>query len=208
MSEHSWNDEYTSGEPLPWDTGEPDRNLVEAWRRQPLGGARVLDVGSGTGTNAIWLAQQGADVTGVDISAAAVERAQKRAGRLCRFVAGDFLRDELPGGPFDFVFDRGCFHVFDAATDRATFAAHVARILAPGGRWLSLVGSTEGAPREMGPPRRTAREVLDAIEPSLRLIELRASTFALEGDGEPYAWVCLSARRDVLAQPSTAPSPG
>lgn len=139
---------------------------------------------------------------GVDISAAAVERARQRAGDVCRFSVVDFLRDELQGS-FDFVFDRGCFHVFDDDGDRAKFAARVARVLATGGRWLSLIGSTEGAPRPMGPPRRSVRDVVAAIEPALRIVELREVSFAPGGSGNPLAWLCVSARREMPAQPST-----
>ena len=42
--------------------------------------------------------------------------------------------------------------------------ASVARVLAPGGLWLSLSGSTEGAPRDTGPPRRSARDIANAVE--------------------------------------------
>jgi SAM-dependent methyltransferase len=203
MAEHDWNEQYASGEPLPWDTGVPERLLVDAWKSGRLPGKRVLDVGCGTGTNSLWLAQQGCDVLGVDISAAAVEKARQRAGKACRFAVVDFLKDDVPGGPFDLVFDRGCFHVFDAAADRSAFAARVARVLAPRGRWLSLIGSTEGAPRDFGPPRRTLRDIASAIEPSLRVIELREGSFSLDGDGDPVAWFCLSEQREQPAQPSS-----
>ena len=72
------------------------------------------------------------------------------------------------------------------------FAAQVATALAPGGLWLSLIGSTEGAPREIGPPRRSAREVALAIEPALEIVELRAAEF--HGHGAK-AWFCLARRR-------------
>jgi hypothetical protein len=116
----------------------------------------------------------------------------------------DFLAAGPPPGAFDLVFDRGCFHVFEEAEEQARFAAHVAAALAPGGRWLSLIGSTEGPPREMGPPRRTAREILGAIEPVLELLALRSAEFDLRvAPQPPKAWFCLSGRRSVAAQPST-----
>ena len=95
----------------------------------------------------------------------------------CRFATLDFLTAPPPDGPFQFVFDRGCFHVFDEPGERQRFAAQVAAVLTPGGVWLSLVGSTEGPPREVGPPRRSAREVILAIEPVLEIVELRSAAF-------------------------------
>ena len=76
----------------------------------------------------------------------------------------------------------------------------IAAALVPGGLWLSLIGSTEGLPREVGPPRRSAREVTLAIEPALEIVELRSAEF--RGHGAP-AWFCLSHRRRIPAQPTT-----
>ena len=133
----------------------------------------------------------------------AVERATaKLNGRAlrCRFAAHDFLAAGFPDVSFHFVFDRGCFHVFDEPEERARFAAHVAAVLTPGGLWLSMIGSTEGPPREVGPPRRSAREVALAIEPALEILELRGAEFRAH---ETMAWFCLSRRRLNPAQPST-----
>jgi SAM-dependent methyltransferase len=174
-----------------------------------LAPGRALDVGCGTGTHALWLASLGWDVLGVDVSPRAVElaaakvaRARQLPGR-CEVKVLDFLAAAPPGGPFDFVFDRGCLHVFDAHDERARFAARVAECLAPRGHWLSLIGSTEGPPRDHGPPRRSARDVVNAIEPALEIVELRA--IALDGElaEPPRAWFCLSRHRAVPAQPST-----
>ena len=157
----------------------------------------------GTGTNAIWMAERGFDVLGIDISPLAVERAHaKIKGRVlrCRFAASDFLAAPPPDGPFRFVFDRGCFHVFDEPEERLRFATQVADALGPGGLWLSLIGSTEGPPREGGPPRRSAREVALAIEPALEIVELRSAEFR---GNNTKAWFCLSRQRTMPAQPST-----
>ena len=54
-----------------------------------------------------------------------------------------------------------------------------------------LIGSTEGGPRGMGPPQRSAREVALAIEPTLEIVELRAAEF---DDHGAKAWFCLSRR--------------
>jgi SAM-dependent methyltransferase len=197
-----WNESYASGQ-TPWDTGQPEPLLVEFVASGTVTPGPALEIGAGTGTNAIWMAERGFDVLGVDLSPLAVERARaKMEGRAlrCRFAAGDFLAVPPPGGPFQFVFDRGCFHVFDEPGERERFAAQVAAALAPGGFWLSLIGSTEGPAREIGPPRRSAREVTFAIEPALEIVELRSAEFHFHG---AKAWFCLSRLRTVPAQPST-----
>lgn len=205
MSEKAhWNDRYADGS-LPWDTGRVDAHVAAA--DLPATG-RVLEVGCGTGTNAVWLAQRGLTVTALDLSPLAVSRARARAeaaGVPLTVLELDFLSDTVPGAPFDLVFDRGVFHVFDAPEARDAFAARVAALLAEGGRWLSIIGSTEGPPRDGGPPRRSARDVLTALEPHLELVSLQSTRFSTTEDGgnPPAAWRCESRRRTVPAQPGT-----
>lgn len=202
MTQASWNDHYASKDPPPWDTGTPDPLLVGVIESRAVLPGRMLEVGCGTGTNAIFLAERGFDVLGVDISPLAVERARDRAKGRCRFEIADFLAAVPAGGPFGFVFDRGCFHSFDAEDERGRFARNVADALVEGGLWLSLVGSTEGPPREAGPPRRSARDVAGAIEPWLEIVELRSAEFV--GSGTEFkAWVCLARKRAGPAQAST-----
>jgi SAM-dependent methyltransferase len=207
MPERDWDERYAHGD-TPWDTDEPDPHLVELVQSGVVAPGRTLEVGSGTGTNAVWLAARGFDVVGVDVSARAVDMANARAagapGR-CAFSVLDFLADDPPSGPFDFVFDRGCFHVFDAPGDRSRFAQRVAAVLRPEGRWLSLIGSSEGPARDHGPPRRSARDVAEAIEPALELLWLRGTEFHADLPSPARAWLCLARRRTVPAQPSTRP---
>ncbi len=202
MSHPSWNETYASGESLPWDTGTPDPLLVEAIESRLITPGRTLEVGCGTGTNAIFLAQHGFDVLGIDISEVAVEKARARAQGRCRFEVIDFLAAVPAGGPFQFVFDRGCFHVFDGDDERARFAENVAAALGEHGLWLSLIGSTEGPPRDEGPPRRSARDVINAIEPSLELVQLRSAEFTVREE-RLKSWFCLSRKRAIAPQPST-----
>ena len=200
MAHRSWNECYASGE-LPWDTGEPEPLLVEFVASGRIRATRTLEIGAGTGTNSIYLAECGFDVLGIDVAPLAIERAKVKLEAhplRCRFQTLDFLavspaNDEAVfGDPFHFAFDRGCFHVFDEPEERARFAAQVAAILAPGGWWLSLIGSTEGPPCEVGPPRRSGREVILAIEPALEIVQLRAAEFRDHG---AKAWFCLARRR-------------
>jgi SAM-dependent methyltransferase len=202
MLHPSWNDRYASGEPLPWDTGEPEPMLVEMIESRVIAPGRTLEVGCGTGTNAIYLAQHGFEVVGIDISPLAIENARAKAHRRCHFETIDFLSEAASGGPFQFVFDRGCFHTFDEERECARFARRVAEALVEDGVWLSLIGSTEGPPRDVGPPRRSAREIMNAIEPSMEILQLRAGAFSVN-ETPLKAWLCLSRKRTIPAQPST-----
>src|SRR5690242_11388031 len=102
MPHPTWNEHYASGE-LPWGTGEPEPLLVEFVDSGGVTPGRTFEIGAGTGTNAIWLAERGFDVLGVDISPLAVEQAKaKIAGRdlRCRFATLDILAAPAPDGPF------------------------------------------------------------------------------------------------------------
>ena len=97
MPHPSWNESYAAGE-LPWDTGEPEPLLVEfvtSGRVQPT---LTLEIGAGTGTNSLWLAERGFDVLGIDIALLAVERANaKLVGRQSRLPFRRFgLSGRLP----------------------------------------------------------------------------------------------------------------
>ncbi|MCB1168440.1 MAG: class I SAM-dependent methyltransferase [Leptospiraceae bacterium] len=205
MSQQDWNDNYLEGA-LPWDTGKPEPVLVEMVTSGALLPGRGIEIGSGTGTNTIWLASQGFDMLGVDIAPRAIEMAREKATDYAKaqFAVADILTDPLAAESYDFAFDRGCFHIFDESKLRAQFAQHLADGLRPGGLWLSLIGSTEGPARDYGPPRRSARDIVDAIEPSLEILRLESVSFTGDQPGAPAAWMCLARKREMPAQPSTS----
>ena len=192
-----WDQRYVDDD-LPWDTGEPDVHLTAVVEEYEIEPGRALEVGCGTGTNAVWLAEQGFEVTGVDLSETAIGRAEARAAEAgvdCRLVAADFLADPVADGPFDFAYDRGVFHVFDDADDRSRFATRLAKRLAPDGLWHSLIGSTDGPPRDSGPPRRSARDVARAVEPHFEILELTSTPFDQGRHSDARAWRLVARRR-------------
>ena len=91
----------------PWDIGARDEliSLVESGRIKPC---RAIDLGCGTGANAIYLAQKGFDVTGVDYAEAAIDKARtlaKEAGVQVTFIADDLTNLRHVSGTFDFLLD-------------------------------------------------------------------------------------------------------
>jgi SAM-dependent methyltransferase len=205
MAKRDWNGRYAE-ENLPWDTAAADANLVAAVEAGTIKPGRALEIGCGTGTHAIWLAQRGFEVVAVDIAPLAIERARAKATKAgvdVRLEVLDILQDPVDADPFDFAFDRGVLHVFDDAQERALFARNVARTLGPGGQWLSLAGSTEGPAREHGPPRRSAADLITAVEPVLEIVELRRSVFDGIAANAFAAWNLRARVREVPAVPST-----
>jgi SAM-dependent methyltransferase len=117
-------------------------------------------VGCGTGTNAVWLAQQGFDVTAVDLSPRALERARERAhkaGVRVRFVAADLLATPDLDGPYSFFFDRGCYHAV-RRTDVGPYLRNLEQATASGSVGLVLAGNAR-EPHDPGPPLVTEEDI-------------------------------------------------
>jgi SAM-dependent methyltransferase len=97
-----WDERYAGAEQV-W-SGRPNGALVaEVAGLRP---GRALDVGCGEGADVVWLAQQGWDVTGLDVSQVALDRAAmhaRQAGASVRWVHADLVQAQLPAGAFDLV---------------------------------------------------------------------------------------------------------
>jgi 2-polyprenyl-3-methyl-5-hydroxy-6-metoxy-1,4-benzoquinol methylase len=193
--EKSFEQQYREGN-TPWDHGLVDSNLIRMVERFKIAPCRVLDIGCGTGDNAIWLAQHGFFVTGCDLSEAAIEMAtSKPTAERPNFLVADFLSSPIQNGPFNFVFDRGCFHSIQGETARTHFAQKVASLLEPRGLWLSLIGNADAPRQENGPPQMTAKEVVAFIEPKFEMRSMEAGYFGTDQGNPPRAWICLMRRR-------------
>ncbi|MCQ9206050.1 MAG: class I SAM-dependent methyltransferase [Omnitrophica bacterium] len=195
--ETNWHERYMTGD-IPWDTGRYDFNLSKIVTRRPIQPCKTLEVGCGTGSNAIWLSRQGFSVTAVDVSEIAVQRAIKKSSKArlaCNFFVANFMKQKISSAPFGFVFDRGCFHSFDSPKERSKYVKIVNSYLKRRGLWLTLVGSADEPPRNPGPPQRTARDITTAVEPYFNILSLYASHFDSNMQKPPKAWVCLMQKR-------------
>jgi 2-polyprenyl-3-methyl-5-hydroxy-6-metoxy-1,4-benzoquinol methylase len=120
----------------PWDTGISPPELLAHLDRTPPG--RALDLGCGTGTNAIAMTSRGWSVTAVDISSLAIWMGKMKAAKYnssVKFLRQNVLALNLSGDPFDLVLDIGCFHSLPT-THRSRYANNLARLLKPEGVFL------------------------------------------------------------------------
>ncbi|WP_328943361.1 class I SAM-dependent methyltransferase [Streptomyces sp. NBC_00250] len=147
-----WDGFYADRDkPVPFFVAKPDENLVSYGERGllPAGGGRALDLGCGPGRNSLHLASLGYRVDAVDLSPTAIRWAEERARDAgttgIRFVRGDAF---APGtgldGPYDLVYDSGCFHHLPPHR-RVGYLAFLDRVLAPGGHFaLTAFAAGEG----------------------------------------------------------------
>lgn len=126
---------------IPWNVSTPPVMLVESVGSGKVKPCKAVDLGCGAGNYSVWLAKEGFDVTGLDISEQAIEHARALAGRTgvsARFEAVDLLGDLTRfSGQYDFAFDwEVLHHVFPE--DRATYVSNVHSLLRPDGMYFSL----------------------------------------------------------------------
>jgi SAM-dependent methyltransferase len=132
----------------------PNRFLVEEVEALPPG--RALDLACGAGRNAVWLAEQGWRVTGVDYSAVALTAARALAAE--RGVEGEWIEaDVVAWEPPAAAFDLVCvLYLQLPAPDRRAVHAHAVRALAPGGRLLVVAHHRDNLTEGYGGPKSPA----------------------------------------------------
>src|SRR4051794_25238923 len=122
---------------MPWEIG-PRHELVELVSSGRLPACRAIDLGCGTGANAIYLAQHGFDVTGLDFAGAALAKAEASAavaGVTVRFVEGDLTALRADLGSFDFLLDYGTLDDL-APIQRSRYVDNVVPLASQDARFL------------------------------------------------------------------------
>jgi SAM-dependent methyltransferase len=189
-----WDAVYRDLKPedLPWNAGGPDPDLVRLVESGALPVGRAIDLGTGPGHDAIFLAQKGFRVLALDIAPAAIELARTNAkaakvdGRM-DFRVQDVLELSSPEGSATFVNDRGCFHVL-ASEDREKYVRLVGGVLIAGGH-LFLRTFSDQEPPGPGPHRFTRKELEDLFSPRFDFVDFKEGVFA--GPRRPKAYLSL-----------------
>ena len=180
----------------PWDIGRPQREFVRLEAAGELKGS-VLDIGCGTGENALFLAGRGHEVWGIDFAPTAIEKAKvkaKQRGLKATFRVADALQLQKLGRTFDAVIDSGLFHTFDDG-DRSQFPRSLASVLPRGGRYLMMCFN-EREPGDWGPRRGTQAEIRETFTKGWEVESITATKFeAIVEGGGAEAWLSRITRR-------------
>lgn len=184
----------------PWDTKAPKESVV-AWLSGGWIHGDVLDIGCGLGDNAIYLAQHGFRVTGLDISPTALVTAQQRAHDAevdVTFGVADSTKLEGFTDAFDTVIDSGMFHCLDDDGKRS-YAAAVHRATRPGAMLLISCFSDANTPDERWPrpavSEQTLRDVLGDAGWNVESLEPATMRREVEGAQVEMAFWYVRARR-------------
>jgi SAM-dependent methyltransferase len=173
----------------PWDTGITPPEVVEAIEgSEALKPGRALDLGCGTGTNSLYLAQNGWQVVGVDFAAIAINKARRKAreaGLAVDFFAADVTRLEFLQPPFDLALDIGCFHTLEAE-GRVRYRDQLRRLLRPGACFMFYAfGPHQGRFGEMG---ISPEGVQQLFQSDFRLLRVAGGA---DPSGSSSAWYWL-----------------
>jgi len=191
--------EAYQGKP-PWDIGRPQKVFVEA--ADQITGS-TIDVGCGTGENALFFASRGRKVTGIDFLERPIAEAKQKAkerGLVATFLVMDALHLADMPQLFDSAIDCGLFHVF-SDEDRHKYVSGLASIVRPGGRLFLMCFSDKEPPGD-GPRRISQQEIHEAFADGWVVESIQEARFEVRPDlqdihfseGGPYAWFCVIRR--------------
>ncbi len=184
----------------PWDIGKPQKVFVEA--ADQITGS-ILDVGCGTGEIALYFAERGHKVTGIDFLEKPILEAKRKAqerGLEANFLVMDALALQHIPEVFDSVIDCGLFHVF-SDEDRARYVAGLASVVRSGGKLFLLCFSDKEPPGD-GPRRVTQQEIREAFSKGWEVEAIQEARFEVRpdldnikfSDGGPFAWFSVIRR--------------
>jgi SAM-dependent methyltransferase len=182
-----WETLYKSQkvETMPWYNENFDSDLEkELDERKIINDGKFLDLGTGPATQAIWLAKRGFGVIGSDLSQAAINRARKiyASEENVNFIVDDILNSKFNENEFDYIFDRGCFHVLSPA-DRQNYIRKIKRILKVNGI-LFLKCFSDKEPREEGPYKFSQNGISVLFSESFRIYSIKETVY--QGTLDPF----------------------
>jgi SAM-dependent methyltransferase len=192
----------------PWDIGKPQKGFVEVADRVV---GSVLDAGCGTGENALFFAERGRPVLGIDFLEFPIQEAKRKAqerGLAAEFTCMDALALTTFDRRFDSVIDSGLFHCF-SDDDRRRYVEGLAHVIRPDGR-LFLMCFSDAEPGTQGPRRVSKKEIEAAFAEGWKIESIEPTRFEVRPDltdfsfseGGPKAWFVVVKKTESRFTPS------
>jgi SAM-dependent methyltransferase len=169
---------------MPWYNEILDSDLEDELARRKITNGKFLDLGTGPATQAIWLAKRGFNVIGSDLSETAIKRANSVYAneKNIDFVVDDILNSKLKANEFDYIFDRGCFHVL-LPVDRQRYITKIKQILRNNGI-LFLKCFSDKERRREGPYKFSQDEIMDLFNKHFEMVVIKETVY--QGTLDPY----------------------
>jgi SAM-dependent methyltransferase len=198
VKREEWNRRYAAVESV-W-AARPNRFLVR--EVDGLTPGRALDLACGEGQNATWLASLGWEVTGVDFSEVAIDKARRRAERdgvSVDFVCADLVEYEPGLAVFDLVI---VLYIHIPAPERRVVLARAAEAVAEGGTFLlvghDLLNLTEGVGGPSDPTFLYTPEDIAAEIPGLEIEKAERVLRDVDGEERPAIDALVRASRPAV----------
>jgi cyclopropane fatty-acyl-phospholipid synthase-like methyltransferase len=160
-------------------------------------GSKILEIGCGLGSESVFMAARGMDVTALDISEAAVNRGKQIAdayGIHVNWIAADLLETDLFNEDFDILTDQGCFHHMHE-NERELYMKKVVKYLKPGGMFIlrSFSDKIPGGPQ---PRRVSSDDMISTFHKHFKLEHMeRILSFSSERYEKPISWFTIWYKR-------------
>ena len=195
-SSPDWNNLYNDMdvEDMPWYLPDLDPDLREALSKYKVNSGSFLDVGTGPGTQAIALSNMGFEVTGVDISSKAIEKAQKLNENVV-FLQDDILNTRI-NQKFNSIFDRGCFHIIDE-DKRPLYISEILKLLTPEGMLFLKCFSDKNPDTGYGPYHFSRSLIKSLFSDRFAIMEIKDSVYqSLSTQHNQTLFVVMKKKKD------------
>lgn len=198
MTADDWDAAYRAGTP-PWDAGRPHAELIRVLDHYRLQPETVLEIGCGSGADTIVLARRRFQVTAIDCSPLAIERARLRAEQqnaLCHFVLADIFEFARSAAQFDLVYECGVYHAL-RQRNLQRYLDVLWRVTRPGSYYFCLACAPDPTANE-GRPQVTEEEIRGELGRLFEFVHLLPISLenAMSQQGIP-GWSCLMVRPQV-----------
>jgi SAM-dependent methyltransferase len=186
---------------MPWYSKDLDPDLKEEIIRRirvtanNTTSSKFLDLGTGPGTQALHLAELGFDVTASDLSEYAIKKAKHLSNKI-NFIVDDILNSSLKENEFEYVFDRGCFHVI-SINNRERYVAIIKSILKDGGI-LFLKCFNEKELREIGPYRFSSSKINEIFGKHFEILSIKNTVYQGTLNPLPKALFIVMKKRKTI----------
>ncbi len=199
----NWNERYLTAD-TPWRHEMAHSKLLELVEKYTADSDKILEIGCGTGAEAIALAKLGYDVLAIDIAEKAIELARAQAKHehsQAKFQVVDFMNNHPHLAKFATICDVACMHTFTTDQARIEFADHLAAHLNPEAIWINLScakPAIDKVAKKTGidaPPGLTLTEIAMAAAQHFNLLEIHSTTIPVKREHHPLTefpvWVSV-----------------